>query len=478
MNRKIKLASMVSLLSLIAGVAGAAVVTKFDCEALGYTTPLNDCLEANGTPLFCPFHSVEKPMTLCLTKSCRGYPLTEEDLESKASDGKGVREHIEELDSCTTGPVEGGKTYYKVVRCKSTSLYQNNLCDVGCLAERYPYDSHQGNIAGDMRRCDDSTGEHYGYETCNDGWIGGWVKNRTGICELAACDVKNFPYMSNPNAYYNRGITKQCLVGGNPYYRYSSTDSLDNPSDEACGVANEYTLNNAVCQKQCVFSNCSMEEPTRTTLSGIDFEYNNWACKLATEDCRVGDIAIVNGINVGIVTHLPTDSSDLLRIMTSSYSFASSITSGSHNAEGLPLPNKNCSGNELGKYYDKFTLAYMKEKNKTAVEPYEFPGVQKMSTYAPSDCPDGSVCGKGEWYLPSCSELKQIFENRYIVYNITKSSYGSTFINTCVLSSSFYNNERNHSLCFSGSNGVGGITSPHFRYGTYNFYPMLSFHLK
>ena len=475
MRKSIRLVSMVSLLSLVTGVAGAAVVNKIDCEVLGYTTPLSDCKAAGGTPLFCPFFNAkDKPMTLCLTKSCRGYPLIKDDLDSKASDGKTIWEHVESYDTCTTSPTEGSITYYKVVKCKSSSLYQNNICDVGCLAERYPYDSHQGNIAGDMRRCDDSTGEHYGYETCNDGWEGGWVKKRTGKCELSTCDVKNFPYSSNPNTYYNRGITKQCLVGGNPYYRYSLTDLMDNPSDEACGVANEYTLVNAVCQKKCVFNDCS-KKVVNQTLSGIPFSYNEWSCKLQTEDCRIGDEAVINGVSAGIVAYLPTDSNDWIRIFSMD-GFYAKMANGAYEEEGIPLPTNGCNVNAVGIYNDKFTVAYAIEKNKTSEYPYEFPAVDARQNYAPSGC--SGVCGKGEWYIPTCWELMEMYKNKYILFNVTKNKLGNTLVSSTLRSSSYTWGRYNIGIVYSGADWTGSVTTAAARHSNSWNAPMISFKLK
>ena len=483
MRRSIKLISAVSFLSLTAGVVMAAMVNKVDCDIMGYTTPLEDCLEAGGTPLFCPFFDAkDNRKTLCITNSCRGYPLKKEDLDAKASDGRTIWEHVLTYDTCTTSPLEGSEVFYKVVKCQPTSLFQNDICDVGCLAERYPYDTHQGNIAGDMRKCEDSigTGEHYGYETCNDGWEGGWVKKRTGKCELASCNVKDFPYSSNPNAKYNRGITKSCRVGGNPYYRYSLTDLMDNPSDEACGVANDYTLVNAVCQKECVFTNCTKDNVVNATLNGINFSYNEWSCKLETEDCRIGDVAIVNGVNVGLVSYLPSDSSDKLRIFSTAR-FSQKLTSGPFEEDAIPLPDRGigCQNNNVGIYNDKFTIAYMNKMNETSELAYEFPAVVQMQNYAPAGCANGSVCGKGEWYIPSCWELVMVYKNQYVLYNATKNVIGSALVSENIRSSSFDYGRYNRYIAFSGGAGqTGTLTYPAARHSYYNNYPMLSFKLK
>ena len=512
MKNNIKFVSMVSLLSLVTGVAGAAVVTKTDCEKLGYTTPLEKCTPDKGTALFCPFFNAkDKPLVLCYSKSCRGYPLKEEEFSQKASDGNMMTYHIKDFpengtfvpkqtDSqgilgCFAGYENDsdGKLkeiwYYKIKECKENSLYQNNICDVGCLAERYPYDSHQGNIAGDMRRCDDSKGEHYGYETCNDGWEGGWQKtkntaNPTGKCELATCSVQNFPYMSDPNTHgFNRGITKQCLVGGNPYYQYSATDLMGEPSPEACGVGtyNSYTLVGPVCQNKCIFSGC-IKTKINKTLSGINFSYNEWTCTLDNKsDCRLGDEAFVkigaDNIDIGVVTHLPTDESDYVRVLSMKglYNYGSY---GVFAEDSVPLPQTDCDTNAIGKYNTNFLVAYETEKNKTAEPGYEysFPISHDLLNYAPSDCSAGSVCGRGEWASVTCMEGKQMYNDRAILYNVTKSKIGTALWSSNIMTESNRSGRYNYAMLMTGA-GTYGLYNHNRRYLQNTYYPMLTFKL-
>ena len=455
-KRKMK-AERMFLINVICGIlmltatdVSAALVNKPDCELLGYTTPHQECLDVGGTPLFCPFYTTEQPMTLCLGRSCRGYPLTDADLNSYASDGRKVTEHIEELEECTTGAASDKETFYKVVRCKTGSLYQNNTCDVGCLPERYPYDEHQGNFAGDMRKCEDNvgTGSHYGYETCHDGWEGGWLLHHTGKCTLAECEIKDYPYNNDPNLSVNRGITQTCRVGGNVYYRYSPTDHLGAPSDQACGVANDYTLVNAVCQKQCVFSDCSATV-INETLGGYAFSYNDWKCRLETPDCRIGDEAVINGVVAGIISHFPDDSHDHVKIFAN-YNTIAQISTAVHAAELTPISTANYSTYPSGKYNCKFLLAYAAEKNKTLTPEnyYQYPAVEETDAYDTDDC--SGACGVGEWFIASTSELKQIYQNHYLLYNVSKNVLGEDFINRSYTSVSFSDTGNCYTIDFSG----------------------------
>ncbi len=511
MKNNIKFVSMVSLLSLVTGVAGAAVVTKTDCEKLGYTTPLEKCTQDKGTALFCPFFDAkDKPLVLCYSKSCRGYPLKEEEFSQKASDGNMMTYHIKgfpdngsfvakQTDSqgilgCFAGYENDsdGKLkeiwYYKIKECKDNSLFQNNICDVGCLAERYPYDSHQGNIAGDMRRCDDSIGEHYGYETCNDGWEGGWVKNKTGKCELATCSVQNYPYMKDPNTGgFNRGTTKHCLVGGNPYYKYSSTDVMGEPSPEACGVGDysKYTLvgqDGPLCQNTCIFSGC-IKTKINKTLSGINFSYNEWTCTLDNKsDCRIGDKAALKSgsvnIEIGTVVHLPTDGNDYVRVFSTD-KLVDYGADGPFAEDAVPLPQTDCNANTaIGKYNTNFLVAYETEKNKTAEPGYEysFPISHKLLDYAPSDCSAGSVCGRGEWASVTCIEGKWMYSDRAILYNATKDKISTTLWSSNIMTESNRGGRYNYAMNMSGS-GVYGLYNHNGRWTQQTYYPMLTFKL-
>ena len=122
--RKYLLLSLVSVLSLSASdVCARDETPTTSCETLGYTTPYDDCVRENGMPLVCPFYSLDKKMVLCMRESCRGYSLTDADLDALASDGKKVRDHIASTEECVVGFGEDAKTYYRVKECKSGSLY-------------------------------------------------------------------------------------------------------------------------------------------------------------------------------------------------------------------------------------------------------------------------------------------------------------------------------------------------------------------
>ncbi len=478
MMKKI-LISVTAAYFLSTSLVAAQQTFSNDCRDLGYKTPYNECIKSGGNPLFCPNYSVDNPLTLCLSRSCRGYALTEDDLNAQASDERKMRDHVEILETCETGIIGGDKTtYYRVGKCKDTSLYQNGICDVGCLAERYPYDTHQGDQAGDMRDCIDAAGIHYGYETCNAGWEGGWQDKKTGKCKLSSCSIKNFPYLKDPNINYNRGETLTCRVGGNIYYRYTQVDSAGNPlTENACGVDNKYTLSNAVCYQKCEFNNCTATVK-HETLSGVNFQYNDWACQQQTSDCRVGDEASINGVSVGVITHMPDDDTNRVNIMALT-PFYKNHTNIEYAATDTILPNAGGVGqtkDKNGKYNSAAILAYKIEQNKTANPPYEFPLFEAINDYAPEGC--SGACGKGEWYFYASGELMQIFKNRYVLYNKTSSVMGTSLLSGYWASSTGKYGIYTGALSFDGSSWNGTMFVEARRDGNIRAYPMMSFTLK
>ena len=306
----------VSFLSLFASEAMSGLTTPYSCESLGYTVPYDECIAESGTPLVCPFYSLNEKMTICLSQSCRGYGLTENDLNALSSDStdenpKTIREHIKELEECETGFGNDKVKYYRVKQCKEGSLFQNGICEVGCLSARYPFDKHPGDLAGDVEDCVDASGTWYGYSDCNSGWDGGWkntvnTSNPTGYCNLGVCNIEEYTYSRNPNISVsgddvNRGATLTCKIGSNTYYKYTNKDKDGNPlSENFCGLSSDdnlknYTLSLGVCRGRCVFENCTGTVKNES-LSGYDFSYNEFTCTQKTKDCRVGDMAVFEGV--------------------------------------------------------------------------------------------------------------------------------------------------------------------------------------
>jgi len=86
MRKYLSLVSL-SILSSLVSETRAEETNIYSCETLGYTTPYADCVRGKGSPLICPFATSEV-MTLCMKESCRGYSLTDKDLDAQASDGR------------------------------------------------------------------------------------------------------------------------------------------------------------------------------------------------------------------------------------------------------------------------------------------------------------------------------------------------------------------------------------------------------
>jgi len=444
---------------------------KESCEQLGYTTLYEDCRNAKGTPLLCPFYSTDNRMTACLKQSCRGYDLTNDDLDVTASDGQTYRAHAKSISSCTIGNGNDAIAYYRVDECKEGSRYQDGLCDVGCSVDRYPYTEHQGNLAGDMRSCVEASGERFGYYTCNDGWTGGWKNTGVGKCSLNKCAITEYPYPSDPNLEEYRGFTLSCKIGGNTYYKYSTVDKEGKTLTSDTCSSNGYTLNWGVCSKRCNIGNCSATVKS-INQGGLSFQYNEWSCKVQTAKCRVGDYAYFNGVYAGIIAHMPDDDNKMYVMKPTTTGAAMAYG----DAETTTIPNvpTYSHGGTLndfnGKYNCKTALAFQASKNSSF---FTYPLYTAVNNYAPSGCT--GACGVGEWYVYAGGELFNIFVERYILYNVTKSS---NFIGAELFNSTEWGGSLVNLMAFSGISWNGTMFSDSSKKYGHSVYPIISFTLK
>jgi len=153
-----------SILPLISYSAKASLddMTKPTCAEMGYTTSTAECLSSNGNPLLCPYSDSDNSLCICLSKSCRGYPLLKDrdnkyyylNTEGERVDAEPAQGSVEgniegNMESCTVGFGDDEVTYYRVPKCKSGFRYQNNIFDEGCdTVNKYPFDYHPGTLPG------------------------------------------------------------------------------------------------------------------------------------------------------------------------------------------------------------------------------------------------------------------------------------------------------------------------------------------
>lgn len=417
---------------------------KKSCEEMGFTVDYAQCALQNRTiPLLCPYsESNGKLKAMCYISSCRGYFLKEEDFSQLASDGKPLSAHIKgdiQFKKANGGGISGCKAgytqdsngqleevwYYRINQCADGSSFQNGRCDTGCdRTNKYPYDTHPGNLAGTVEGCFDEKGDCFGYTACNDGW-----NLQKGRCELNQCSITSYPISKNPDIVFGsgRGEFTSCKIGGNAYYKYTSCNE-------------GYTLKGAVCVGKCEIDvgSCSYttvgsNEPG-TTLETV----KRWTCKLKNQEaCRVGDYATINGKELGLVVHLPDEADDHTVIMATESNSEWKPTQGYALVGAGPcivsLPIGG-SSNQYN-YNGKVDTGYMNTYAKTdAAAECTFPATQSCGSYEPSACGGRDFCNEGEWYLPQGYELYNfIYENRYLIASITGRSnyYQSGFWTSC-----------------------------------------------
>ncbi len=408
------------------------VADKKSCEEMGYTVDYTQCAMQNRTiPLLCPYSESKGQLkAMCYISSCRGYFLKEEDFSSLASDGRPLSEHIDGeikfkkangggISGCKAGYVTGENGeleevwYYRINKCAAGSSFQNGRCDTGCdRANKYPYDTHPGNLAGTVEGCFDEKGDCFGYTACNEGW-----QLNHGKCDLNSCSIATYPFAKHPDILFGsgRGDIESCNIGANPYYKYTKCNE-------------GYTLMGAMCVGKCEIDYNSCTYTTEgSNEPGTALEVvKRWKCKLKNEEaCRVGDFATINGKVLGLIVHLPDETVDRTLIMatesagdwraTRSYVWTTGIC-----VNTLPMGGSTTQQTYTG----KTDTGYVRTFAKTSVaEECTFPAAQACYTYNPSACGGKDFCDEGEWYLPQGKELYDyIYKNRYLLGSIMGAS--------------------------------------------------------
>jgi len=451
-----------TILSFTATATFAALdeAAKKSCAEMGYNSTVDGCLAEGGTPLLCPFSETDENSCVCLKESCRGYNLLKDSDGSYyylSSDGTKVSavptvgtvesNIVGDIESCVVGFDADAITYYRVPECKEGYLYQNNICDIGCdTTSKYPYNYHPGNLPGIVEMCKNESGEWYGYTSCNSGWT-----LKDGKCNLNDCDIKNYPYNTDPNAKKVRGTTETCRIGGNPYYKYTSCND-------------GYELKKSICVGSCEIDvdNCT-STAVNINAANYPYSYNDWKCPLVDKDsCMIGDNATINGKSIGTVFYI---SEDKILVMGDN---RGAIRWGNGLAESTDIPTEilpNITSTALavqdydGKQKTNAIKAYVHSSDSdefndsgctTSVTDAlcSYPAATKCYNYSTTNC-NHNMCQQGEWYLPALGELGYMYDNRYILYNVT----GSTvFTNSYFWSSTEYSSTHAWLVPFGSGN--------------------------
>ncbi len=485
---------------ILGGTASALKAAEMPtCAEMGYDTLTADCLKAGGTPLLCPYGgtgqaatgdkvATEDNLCACLTRSCRGYPLTKEGstyyhlntdgqkVEIKPDTGE-VEDYIDgAMETCVASQGNNPVIYYRVPKCKTGYRYSNDICIEGC-GSRYPYDYHPGNLPGTVEECEDSNGTWYGYTSCNDGWTP--AKPTDGKCNLSSCNIQEYPYISDPNRQQYRGQTLTCKIGGNAYYRYTNFDKEGHELTEDTCEDHGYHLSRGVCVADCEIniSNCKKTQK-QAYKGGEESYYDEWRCGLKEPSkCRLGDRATINGNSIGTIIHLPESGDDRVLVLGEIKSF---IKWGDGVTETTKITFKRTDENKFPnnddfattstayaiKDYNGKSNTYTIMKFKETNSDYKYPAAERCYTYTVDNCTH-DMCKAGQWYLASEGELGYMYDNRYILYNATGDA---RFYNTWWWSST--------EVSAAGAWGVGfngGVRWNYYKYNTGYVRPVLAF---
>ena len=186
-------------------------------------------------------------------------------------------------------------------------------------------------------------------------------------------------------------------------------------------------------------------------------------------------MAVFEGVEAGVIVHLPENSSDRLLITTKRHKLGV-WCSGIQYSKDTPLTKVTSIQTVNGKYNTKFLLKYEEELNKTLAESeyFDFQVAKQTDAYTPSGCENMPVCKTGEWYLPSQSEAKYIYDNRYMLYN---SINNTNFTNGTIVTSTELYGPHCKGIFFNG-NGQNGVIGASNKGSEGKYFPMMSIYVR
>ena len=354
---------------MIANHAVAKYCVKLPtCEELGYIYSSDKY--PNNRSIKCPFDTKK----ILLLDYCQAYGLTSCDSTSG------------ECDECIVEKADGTKSnsgYWRYTRCNAGYSYKSGECPpTEVEREQYPYEGSENldESIGEIECVQSAQNIYCGYKSCNEGWD----KNE-GNCIVHQCDATQYPYTScDPN-----GTCDECKAGFEK--RYSTT---------TCNTG-YYNLNNS-CRLPC--SNHS--------------------------ECIEGDIYAYNGTPIGVVYYKDNKTTKIVALADVDSTGSPCAECRIHWAssdnkikvdipEILTAEDKSIAQTDNnGKYNTQMLMSYIANNN------YTFQAAQATQLYSPDICGNSSLCGKGQWYLPSFNELYIIAINYLSINKIIGKANG------------------------------------------------------
>lgn len=395
-------------------MAGAARYnnTLPSCESLGYVKYTSSCVQ----PVFCPFDTL---YAACVSERCRGF-VSKEEFDAENGDRC-------EVETCIKGEGNDTRTLYRCKECRGA--FQAGRCLTECNIADFPYSSPPPDLYGTYLSCKDTTGTHYGYTSCYNGW-----EKKGARCEMIIADRNAYPY-PEIETYESRGISKSFQSATNTYYGFSSCNSGYN-------LKTYGALTTGICVKQCELSNCREVGE----VEGI----KDYKCDMPSE-CISGDTITFQGKEIGMLLHKAESSEDHNLIIGTKVNKIFGMYGGH-----LDLSDDD------GKRNTAKILEYCRNRG------FDCPAVQYCSDYSVSGVTEPALA-KGQWFLPSRDEMRYLVNQNvmnifgvYFQYSIPGSGY--------VITASSYSIYRIY--CFNLWNLNVSIDCN--KTYNYNVFPMLS----
>ena len=333
------------------------------CEELGYIYSADKY--PNNRSIKCPFDTKK----ILLLDYCQAYGLTSCDSTSG------------ECDECIVEKADGTKSnsgYWRYTRCNAGYSYKSGECPPTEVdTSKYPFTQGELNEEIGEVECVQSAQNIYcGYKSCNEGW-----NLNSGNCIVHDCGSA-YPYTTCDA----NGTCEECKSGTNTRY-----------SEVTCNSG--YYKINGICTPPC------------STVG----------------TCKVGDIYAYNTTPIGVVFYNDSSTTKIIAltdINESGEAVIKTISWGSGDlnwsASGFITGSSSTALTDMnGRYNTTHILNYLTTNNKTSI------AAPAVNSYAPSTCRTGSMCAKGNWYLPAAGELWSTCQNYNIINNAIEAAGGN-----------------------------------------------------
>ena len=387
------------------------------CADLGYKTSADN---AGSHCLACPF---DNTLYYC-PNLCWEYTLSSSSADCRSPN---------KCTKCTHG--DG----YRKTGCDDGYNFVNGSCVSSCTLTLEAIPASCSSVSESCSR----DGKTY-YSAICTGCKNGYEPSGT-TCTAAACTGYNSTSTSITGC---KTVSSACLSGTTNKYKCNTCYTGYSLSSGACTKTCTYTATNKPSNCKTATGSCLLESSSGTTTyytttcqtCNDGYELSSGTC--SRKQYAVGDVYKYNGTAIGVVFYDDGSTTkivalkDITKTGASGSEYMAWANSSDYNwsTGATQSSNETTAFNDMnGKYNTSKILSYISANSKTAE------AATATSLYAPSVCGTGSMCAKGNWYLPSAGELYTLYSNKSTLNSKFTSNSGAAFQEDYYWSSTEYN---------------------------------------